>query len=736
MESAETTANGPIEPENSLPESPILEEAPAEEAPQEPSEKAIKKARKLLNKPDEEMLFSNRQHFLRFNRFKIDRNLITLSEIDRLIFLVVPRLLHVHQEGLPGYFEGNPPCGIHNFKLDQEAQIAAEKLFPDIIIRRNPDLHPVIHTALLMGSVGSIAQTVKSDLDYTLLVDKNDFTEESMKLFQKKLNLIETWTWDNYHLETHFFINDYEEVKNNIFGESDSESTGSALAKLLKEEMYRTMIIVSGKVPFWLISPVDCDDNRYYELYEKLTSGKTLLRKEEFIDMGNVDDISQGEFFGGSIWALIKSFKSPFKTLMKMGVLEEYMFGDTKSNLLCHQIKDKYFNDVPYLDIDPYLGMFERVQHFFKTTKSEEEVDALRHAFYLKVGTKVTVEEYEKGSDNWRKSTLIKMLKEWGWSPEKIDQLNQYSGWQMMHKVDLGNRINKILMASYKNISEKNKTLDPSESLITEKDTHLLGRKLFSFYRAAPNKVDNLGALVDGKTAETELTFILEQKSRTDKPEWYLVRGRTRAFLEQIDKDDIIRKSSTLPFLLAFTVFNNLYSDNTEVLLRAEGQAIKENDLIVLLKMLKNFIESVNIAALSNEDLMGDAKVTQLFLLADFGNPPPPEITMGNINDCKSNDELNQFITKRIERARSITSIYLTSWGELFCKSYAGLNCIGRCINDLSPQLTPERVEKLDFLKVYIPSGRKEVLQIPWLNNYIVRSLKIRATAHMEKAAS
>ena len=736
MESADTTANGPIEPENSLPESPILEEAPAEEAPQEPSEKAIKKARKLLNKPDEEMLFSNRQHFLRFNRFKIDRNLITLSEIDRLIFLVVPRLLHVHQEGLPGYFEGNPPCGIHNFKLDQEAQIAAEKLFPDIIIRRNPDLHPVIHTALLMGSVGSIAQTVKSDLDYTLLVDKNDFTEESMKLFQKKLNLIETWTWDNYKLETHFFINDYEEVKNNIFGESDSESTGSALAKLLKEEMYRTMIIVSGKVPFWLISPVDCDDDRYYELYEKLTSGKTLLRKEEFIDMGNVDDISQGEFFGGSIWALIKSFKSPFKTLMKMGVLEEYMFGDTKSNLLCHQIKDKYFNDVPYLDIDPYLGMFERVQHFFKTTKSEEEVDALRHAFYLKVGTKVTVEEYEKGSDNWRKSTLIKMLKEWGWSPEKIDQLNQYSGWQMMHKVDLGNRINKILMASYKNISEKNKTLDPSESLITEKDTHLLGRKLFSFYRAAPNKVDNLGALVDGKTAETELTFILEQKSRTDKPEWYLVRGRTRAFLEQIDKDDIIRKSSTLPFLLAFTVFNNLYSDNTEVLLRAEGQAIKENDLIVLLKMLKNFIESVNIAALSNEDLMGDAKVTQLFLLADFGNPPPPEITMGNINDCKSNDELNQFITKRIERARSITSIYLTSWGELFCKSYAGLNCIGRCINDLSPQLTPERVEKLDFLKVYIPSGRKEVLQIPWLNNYIVRSLKIRATAHMEKAAS
>ncbi|MZG29552.1 MAG: adenylate cyclase [Nitrospinae bacterium] len=709
-----------------------------ESTPKEPvklSKEPSEKAQKILIKSDAEALYSNRQAFLRFNRFKIDRNLITLSEIDRLIFLVIPRLLHVHQEGLPGYFEGAPPCGIHNFELDKEAQVAAEKLFPDVIIRRNPELKPVIHTALLMGSVGSIAQTKKSDLDYTLLVDKKDFTEESMKLFQKKLNLIETWTWDNFNLETHFFINDYEEVKNNIFGESDSESTGSALAKLLKEEMYRTMIIVTGKIPFWLIAPVDCDDNRYYELYEKLMTGQTLLKKEEFIDMGNVDDISQGEFFGGSIWALIKSFKSPFKTLMKMGVLEEYMFGNTKSNLLCHQVKDKYFNDAPYLDIDPYLGMFERVQKFFNESKTEEDVDALRHAFYLKVGTQVTPEEFEKGSDIWRKSTLIKMLKDWGWSAEKIENLNQYPSWQMMHKVELGNRINKILMASYKNISEKNKSLDPSESLITEKDTHLLGRKLFSFYRPAPNKVDNLGALVDGKTAEDELTFLLE-KRKNEKPEWYLLRGIIRDSIRQIDKENIIRKSATLPFLLAFAVFNNLFSLNTKVLLNSESISIKQHDLGSLLIMLKNFIESVNIAALSNEDLLGDAKINQLFLLIDFGNPPSPEISMGNIKDCKSNDELNNFINKRIDRIKNITSIYLTSWGELFCKSYAGLNCLPRCINELSSQLSLENLEVLNFLQVYIPSGRRERLKIPWLNNYILRSLKIRANAQENKVTS
>ena len=708
----------------------------SEDPPIDIPKKTIKKLRKKLKKNDLEALTDNRQSFLKFNRFKIHRNLVTLSEIDQTIFLIIPRLLHVHQEGLPGYFEGDPPCGIHNFTLNQEAQYALEKMFPDVIVRRNPNLKPVIHTALLMGSVGSIAQTNKSDLDYTLLIDKNDFTEESMKLFQKKLNLIETWTWDNYNLETHFFINDFQEVKNNIFGESDSESTGSALAKLLKEEMYRTMIIVSGKVPFWLISPVDCDDKKYDKLYKKLENGETLLKREEFIDMGNVDDISQGEYFGGAIWALIKSLKSPFKTLMKMGILEDYMFGNTKSNLLCHQVKDKYFNDTPYLDIDPYLIMFERVQQFFKETKDEEALDALRHAFYLKVGTKIEPDEFEKGSKIWRKSTLIKMLKEWGWDVKKLESLNNYSKWKMMHKLDLGNKISKILMASYKNISEKNKTLDPSESLITEQDTHLLGRKLFSFHRAAPNKVDNLGALVDGETAETELTFLFKQKTPTDKAAWYLIRGRTPAILEQIEDEDIIKKSNTLPFLVAFAVFNNLCNKGTQILLNAEEQALKESDLRALLNQLENFIASVNIAALSNEDLLNDAKVNQLFMLIDFGTPPPPEVTMGNIKDCKNNAELNKFITRRMDRIKGITTTYLTSWGELFCKTYTGLNCVPRCIKDLSPQLTPEKVKKPNFLKVYIPSGRKELLQIAWLNNFIIRSLVIKSTARSEKVAS
>jgi adenylate cyclase class 1 len=696
---------------------------------------------------DAETLFYNRQSFIKFNQFKIDRTLNTLSAIDRLIFTTVPRLLHVNQEGLPGFVDDdNVPCGIMNFTMDHESIVAAEKLFPEIIIRRQENLTPVIHTALLMGSLGSIAQSKKSDLDYTLLVDKNSFTPESLILFQKKLNLIETWTWDNYHLETHFFINDHNEVRNNIFGESDSESTGSALAKLLKEEMYRTMIIVTGKVPFWLIAPVECNDERYSRLMGLIQENKTLLKREEYIDMGNVDDISNGEFFGASIWALIKSFKSPFKTLMKMGILEDYMFTETKSNLLCHQVKKKIFNGTPHDEIDPYLLMFSRVQKFFQDTKEEKQVDALRAAFYLKVGTQVSGEELVKGSSHWKKIILIKMIKEWGWDDKKVDLINNYYiDWQMNQKVELGDRINKILMGSYKNISEKNSTLDASESLITEKDTNLLGRKLFSAYRSAPNKVENIGALVDGKTNEKQLTFLFEKpKSKEEKGTWYLIRGRAPAYIDQVDPNFIIKKTGLLPTLIAFTANNNLYStkiekyddDNTEVLLQAEGGSIKSNDLSHLLNQISSFISSVNIAAISNDDLLANAQIKQLYMIADFGNPPPITITSGDIKDCKNSKELNEFLNKRLERIQSISTIYITTWGELFCKTYSGLDCMNRALIELSPQISPERVQAPNFLKYFIPCNRKELIKVPWLDGYILRSLKMRSIAASKKTTN
>jgi len=669
-------------------------------------------------------LFNNRQVFLRYNQFKIKRIQEILSPTDRSVFTIIPRLLHINMKGLPGYIRDDVPCGIYNFKITPECQIAAERLFPNTILRGGKNHSSFIDTLLLMGSTGSIAQSQKSDLDFTLFVNKNSVTPERLALFDKKLKMIEEWTWNKFKLEIHFFNNDIQDFKNNIFGESDSESTGSAQAKLLKEEMYRTAVITGGKIPFWWIVPLNTDDRLYENLNHLVKTNQTLLNPDDFVDTGNVDDISQEEFFGGSIWTLIKSFKAPFKTLIKMGLLEEYMFNNTRSNLLCHEIKKKVFGGIPSEKIDTYKNLFERVEKYFKATKTEHEVDALRTAFYLKTGSKVNNYELIHGSTDPNKQMLIGLINDWDWSPEKVENLNSYLGWQMMEKVALGNRMNQILMNSYKKISEANSKQGPGKSLITDRDTHLLGRKLFSFYRKTVNKVENLFALVDGDTSERELTFLLHKTGPTDKGNWYLIRGKTLALLELIPQENIIKKASTLQFLIAFTCFNSLYNEDTVLLLRAEQQSIKDQELKTLLKELSSFLAQVNIAEISNEELMAGAHIKQMFVIVDFGNPIPREITIGNINECKTNKEYSQYITKRLERTRQVVTIYLTSWGELFCKTYSGINCMGRGLNDLLPQTSGQKLDNPDHLKVFVPGSRRDSMNLFWLNTYILRFLK------------
>jgi len=123
-------------------------------------------------------------------------------------------------------------------------------------------------------------------------------------------------------------------------------------------------------------------------------------------------------------------------------------------------------------------------------------------------------------------------------------------------------------------------------------------------------------------------------------------------------------------------------------------------------------------------------------MIADFGNPPPITITSGDIKDCKNSNELNEFLNKRLERIQNISTIYITTWGELFCKTYSGLDCMNRALIELSPQINPERVKTPNFLKYFIPCNRKELIKVPWLDGYILRSLKMRSIAASKKTTN
>ena len=73
--------------------------------------------------------------------------------------------------------------------------------------------HRAVESLVLMGSIGTIAQTDHSDFDYWVCVDGKKFSDESLNLLQQKLTAIESWAEANFGIEVHFFLSDIEKVK-------------------------------------------------------------------------------------------------------------------------------------------------------------------------------------------------------------------------------------------------------------------------------------------------------------------------------------------------------------------------------------------------------------------------------------------------------------------------------------------------------------------------------------------
>ncbi|UCD10677.1 MAG: class I adenylate cyclase [Nitrospinaceae bacterium] len=670
---------------------------------------------------DTDALFRNRQKFVAYNRFKLERILASFPEPTRRVLGILPRLLHVNHDKLPGYVAPEAPAGIHHLKLDQETKINLQRVFPDIALHRAGSIDPVIHSMILVGSLGTIGQNERSDLDFTLLVDRRCLSDKALEMLQTKLARIENWTWKEYGLETHFFVNDIAEVQKNIFGESDGESTGSAQAKLLKEEMYRTMTLFAGKAPFWWIVPVETDDASYQRLFHLVQSGRTPVKAEDFIDIGNVDEISPGEFFGGSIWTLTKSFHAPFKTLMKMALLEEYILHPSRFNLLCHDIKRKVQGGEPHDTIDPYLALFDRVQKYFSEAKSEDEIDALRIAFYLKSGTRVVPGVMGQVVKDPATERMTGLVQAWNWRTDTLDRLNNYFDWQMVEKVALGNRLHRILMACYKVISEKQQELDPGKNWISQRDTHLLGRKLFSYYSKAPYKVDNILAHVEGEAQEEQLTFLHLPAKGREKPAWKLIRGQVPNLKHAVAPEAVIRQAATLPFLIAFAAWNELFERRTRVFLRAQGASLREHDLSAILEELSARFARVDIASISNADLLGPERIRQLYLIVDFGLPPPRGVLSQHAP--ADAEERKAFLKEQLDHIKVLTAIRLTSWGELFCKGYTGRDCMGRMLASIKSQVDAKTLGQDEFLKVHVPSGEPAGLSLPWLEDHVLQSL-------------
>ena len=99
------------------------------------------------------------------------------AEKASVAFEIIPALLSINETGLPGYVSGGEDwCGVCGMNWSKDLAKVIHDYFPETRSRRisyQPYLakRPVVESLFLIGSIGTVAQTSRSDFDYWVCID-------------------------------------------------------------------------------------------------------------------------------------------------------------------------------------------------------------------------------------------------------------------------------------------------------------------------------------------------------------------------------------------------------------------------------------------------------------------------------------------------------------------------------------------------------------------------------------
>lgn len=725
-------ANGGIPESDENPGAPAedlsLDEGPGEEMAAEEAEEDLLEDDRILK----EMNIRARAYET-YNRRKLKTIEQRLNGLDRDIFRVLPALIHLNTKGLPGYIEPRDrvPGGIWNYRVRKDTVDMLKKMFPDADYRplslRKVGVKNQIYSLSAMGSLASIAQTSKSDFDLWVCVKKDKIKESQLDGFKEKFKALEEWAEDLSHFEVHFFITDIDSVKVNNFGSADKESAGSALGKLLKEEFYRTHTVLAGHFPFWTLMPATMTDEEYERL-RLLAIKSHKIERGNYIDLGNAQRVTMEEAFGAALWQLNKALGSPFKSAMKMALIEDYMDKATDPMLLCDRLKETLAEiqvrgeteekeakaegneeeaetpdikedrgrvavqpelvlleeDPERTNIDCYNLMFNRIQDYYRRTGQEENLDVLRKCFYLKAGTSITGLQDITRSKYPLKDMLCQIVQAWGWTNDEIISLNNYEKWSFDERVALGRQVNNFIIDSYKRLK---KSGAEAKVQINETDMTVLGRKLFTFFSKKENKIGFLPKSFEDSLRQDRLTLSFDKPTKKAGI-WNVYPGTvTTGDIEEGTHDDqILKRSYNLPETFMWLVLNGIWTKDTNTSLVARESPLSAGEVQDLLFFMTDFFPHLKVDALKNDVLLADSKVDRTLAILNYG-------VGGDIN-----------------KVARLELIHTTSWGEVFYECAPApikpADAVQFCLSRLPWPARGSTEPPLDRIKVYVPSAR------------------------------
>jgi len=547
-----------------------------------------------------------------------------LTEGQGVFLKLLPLLLATDvfekAQGLPGV----PACSLSERSLEgglgREARALLDRHFPGVAPTEKLAPQLSIEAVYAIGSLGSVAQRPSSDIDCWLCYEELDGAQENARAaLMRKLAALEAWTMQTFGLETHFFAMPLSEVRQNLFGMSDKESSGSAQAALLKEEFYRTAHKLAGRDLLWGAAPPSATQAEADTLLKELTALAPRVAAE-LVDLGQPMPIPPGEYFGACLWQIVKALHSPYKSVMKLALLEKYAGQDPNKRLLCDRIKEAALRGRKKPEeVAPYLSLFSAIRRHYRQLEDGGSLSLMAECLRLKA---------DVDPDDL--------------PPDFLDAETAEHG-SFLAALRLGGMVNQFMISAYRRIQEGIRA-DRSAAQITPEDLTRLGRRIAANFAQHEHKV-GLVPFLSEDIAFTELFFYAE-KAPGKRTIW-AVKGKEKASGKAaVESLAPIRRDTDVARLLTWLVFNGLYDSRLAVQAEKSLAPIAVLDLQNLLAELAAFFPRKATLEPDLDEYLRPERVVRAFLVLNLPVPP----------------EKNKVLTASV--------IYATNWGEVYCQSF------------------------------------------------------------------
>ncbi len=610
-----------------------------------------------------------RKRFLAINRERLRRTQEVLRWRTRDFLDLLPLLFHINHAMLPGFVSKQTPAGISDWSPTKKSTDAGKRLAKSFDYRKRALRNFDIHSIFLMGSVGTIAHSEKSDFDIWIC-HRPDLSTKQLHELRDKCQAIEKWA-DSVNLEVHFFLMNADAFRKGTVVELSSESAGSTQHHLLLEEFYRTGLLVAGRYPVWWLVPPEQECN-YDEFVDNLLH-KRFIPANEVIDFGGLSAIPAEEYFGAALWQVYKGIDSPYKSVLKMLLMEAYAAEYPNSDLLSLRFKKAIYDGVTDLnELDPYTILINKLERYLISRNEPERLELVRRCFYFKV--QLPLSKPTRSGHNWRWQRMQDLTRQWFWNEGQIELLDQRRNWNVHRVLKERKILADEITHSYMSLSRFARTY-ASLARIEQKDLNILGRKLYAAFERKAGKVETINRGISSSITERHLT-IQQGRGRDAEESW----GLYPTGVEPGEPGGSLKRTHSVVEVLAWCHFNGLIGPRTIISLEVSHGILSLQEVRAIINTLESLFPGGQLPVTSIENFSRPPGVLRGTVFANVGIDPLPRHSRRGTDLVSDQSDIMNYSGFSLNLAISFDLLLVSSWGEIITYKYTGISGLLDCL--------------------------------------------------------